>query len=135
MSYYVVLIKAQCSGFLNLYAISTAANPEAALAQLQTYSPVPCELVHSIRAQNRTDYLEKTLHIKFRHKQHHSFWFMLDENDRKFITSITAENFFQISGLIAKTFAPPAPPPPKVSADELSDLIAENIALAERLSK
>lgn len=136
MSYYVVLIQALYPPDPLRYAISTATNPQYALNSLHTYSPIACQLIHTIRADNRAEYLERTLHIKFRSKQLRGFWFRLDPQDVTFIQTLTDKNFFQIAGFLNRQAAPPPPPPkPVIAAEDMPDFLAKQLALCNKLLK
>ena len=135
---YIVLIKASC-GHANaapIYAISQATNPENALTMLRAHCPIPVKLLHAIRAGNRSEYLERSLHIRYRAQQLHSYWFLLSDQDLAFIKTLDDTNFFRIAGFLNKQAAPPPPEPaPVIAPNALPDFINEQIALAERLSK
>lgn len=130
---YLVLIRAAET---DIYAISVAHNLEMAVKSLRDYSPLPCALEHSIHAGSRTEYLERTLQIKFRAKLSHSFWYRLAPEDVEFIKSLTDSNFARIAGFLNKQAAPaPAGPAPAIAPDALPDFITQQMELAERLLK
>lgn len=142
---YTVLIRACAPGYqvsvpdLELtsdrayYAISVTSNPALAVENLQNFCPLPCELIHAIHSDARTDYLERTLHIKYEpyRLRPKSFWFALPDEAVKFIQSLNERNFYQIAGFINKAAIPA--PPPVIPAAELPDFIRDNLELAESL--
>lgn len=139
MSRYVVLIYADRYGVTEtvrdnrLYAITVASNPGPALESLQAYWPVKLELVHAIEAGNRTDDLERTLHIKFRAQRapYGAFWFILKGSDVELIKSITGANLTRVSGMLKRQLAPP--PEPVIATKDLPDFIAEQLEKCENL--
>ena len=142
MSRFVVLIRAnRLNGHQpfddndprDYYAISVSNNPAVALASLQDYCPLPCELIHSIESGPRTNYLERTLHIKYRAFQlrKDSFWFTLPPQEVEFIKSLNECNFFEQAGFLNKAAIPPAPP--VIATAELPDFIANNLELCKEL--
>jgi len=145
MSRHLVLIRATFPCGLNalncalphhlVYAISVSNNPSVALENLQNYCPLPLELVHSIESGSRTDYLERTLHIKYRAFQlrKNSFWFTLPTNEVEFIKTLNEHNFANVAGFLNKQMAPA--PPPVIAIEKLPDFIAENLELCEQLLK
>jgi Meiotically up-regulated gene 113 len=128
---YVVIIEAfgDYHISLNRYAITVASDPERGLAHLQAFSPIPCALVHSIKTDNRSEILEKTLHIRYQQQRDHSFWFNLTTEEITFLKSITAENFNRLPGLLRKAL------PPDTSKQDLEKLVNEQAELCERLLK
>lgn len=133
---HVVLVQALYGPDPMRHAISLAVNPDYMLSSLNEYSPVLCQLVHIVRADNRAEYLLRTLQIRYQTKKLHSFWYRLSPTDVAFIKSLTDQNFFEIAGFINRQAVPPPPPrPPVIPADELLDFVAQQIAITEQLLK
>lgn len=131
---HVVLVQAHYGPDPMRHAISLAVDPQLSLDSLNDYSPVRCQLVHAIRADNRAEYLLRTLQIRYQAKKLHSFWYRLNPQDVAFIRSLTDKNFFEIAGMINRATMPPPPPPkPVIPAEELPKFIAGQIALTEKL--
>lgn len=133
MSQYVILIETSLASDdlkESRCALVTSSNPPSGLEHLQDYCPIPIKLIHSIQAANRTDYLLKTLQIKFKQAHRYSFWYDLNTEQIAFIKSITAENLSNMIGLIHK-----AERKPDLNRDEVSALIAASLATTEKILK
>lgn len=134
MSRYVVLIKAVAfypvgeilKEPLNLYALTTSNHPPTGLERLSDCSPINLTLVHSIYSANRTDYLLRTLQIKFIKQLSHSFWYHFTAEHVDFITGINQANLSSMIGLIHK-----AERKPEKTVDEVNKMLAEGLAKAD----
>lgn len=135
MSYIVIIeanlhshgeVRQAFTGERSIYAITVATDPQRGLAHLQAFSPIPCALVHSIKSDNRTDLLERTLHIRYQLQRDHGFWFRLATEEITFLKSITPENLNSIPGLLKKA------PPPDTSKADLETLLNKQLQLCEK---
>lgn len=72
-----------------LYKIGYSVSPQTRLTRLQTGSPCPIRLVHTIRTVHFKN-VEHALHIRFAGKRVHREWFALTDNDVAVIMSMDA---------------------------------------------
>lgn len=81
---FVYLVKCQ-----TLYKIGSTKNPTKRLRGLQSSTPFPLELLHTILCRDvRT--CEILLHLEFKSKHVRGEWFELSEEDVNYIKGITA---------------------------------------------
>ena len=137
MSQYVILIQTANMSLtddyarpITLYALTTTSFPPTGLAVLQNYCPVKLETVHSIHTRMQTDYLLRTLQIKFQPRLLHSFWYALAQDEIEFIKSLNEHNFSNMIGLIHRQLKKP-----ETNATQGANFIAGQIAKAESALK
>jgi len=80
---YIYLIRADNS----LFKIGKTINPEDRFKSLQTLSPVPLALIHTVKTGD-TMMLEHELHERFSEKREQGEWFKLEPADVDFIKSL-----------------------------------------------
>ncbi len=92
---------------VTIYALTTSNRPPTGLALLQNYCPVRLAIIHTIAAGNQTEYLERTLKIKFHNRLLHSFWYAFSLDDIAFLQSLNERNFSSMIGFIHRQLKKP----------------------------